>query len=234
MKTGGVAMKARNYRTGMEVGLAAAPRPSSTTSVIVQDRSNLYREGLQLLLESSTGIRVIALAGDGGMLEAACRIQPPDAVLFEAARVPWDVASLVDQIRQSAPGATLIGTFSHELRRHRSIEGVVYVRRTSPSSVFLRSIKSRGRDTHSPSRQDEAGFGSTDNLTQRELQVLALICGGHTTRQVSERLGISAKTVENRKQALFAKLGVQNQSHAVAIAMRTGLLGSGTSRDADA
>ena len=60
------------------------------------------------------------------------------------------------------------------------------------------------------------------------LQVLALISGGSTTSQIAERLGISAKTVENRRQALFAKLGVQNQSHAVAVAMRTGLLGVGT------
>jgi DNA-binding CsgD family transcriptional regulator len=61
-------------------------------------------------------------------------------------------------------------------------------------------------------------------LTARELDVLGLVGAGHTTREVSEALGISPKTVENHKQRIFVKLGVQNQAHAVAVAMRTGLL----------
>jgi len=63
-------------------------------------------------------------------------------------------------------------------------------------------------------------------LTKREMQVLALISGGLTTQQIAERLGISAKTVESRRQALFAKLGVQSQSHAVSVAIRAGFLGN--------
>jgi len=56
--------------------------------------------------------------------------------------------------------------------------------------------------------------------------VLALISAGLTTAQIAIRMGISRKTVENRRQSLFAKLGVQNQSHAIAVAIRTGVLGS--------
>jgi DNA-binding CsgD family transcriptional regulator len=41
---------------------------------------------------------------------------------------------------------------------------------------------------------------------------------------VAEAMGISPKTVENHKQRIFSKLGVQNQAHAVAVAMRQGLL----------
>jgi DNA-binding CsgD family transcriptional regulator len=61
-------------------------------------------------------------------------------------------------------------------------------------------------------------------LSQREVQVLGEIGSGSTTRIVAETMGISPKTVENHKQRIFAKLGVQNQAHAVAVAMRQGLL----------
>ncbi len=54
-----------------------------------------------------------------------------------------------------------------------------------------------------------------------------MIGAGCTTREVGARLGISAKTVENHKRQLFRRLGVQNQAHAVAIAMRRGLISSG-------
>jgi len=64
----------------------------------------------------------------------------------------------------------------------------------------------------------------TGTLTPRELDVLRLVAAGLTTGEIGPRLGISPKTVENHKQRLFAKLGVQNQAHAVSIAMRAGLL----------
>jgi DNA-binding NarL/FixJ family response regulator len=62
-------------------------------------------------------------------------------------------------------------------------------------------------------------------LTERETEVLRLIADGLTTRDVAGRLGISPRTVENYKQHMFAKLGVQSRAHAVAVASRTGLLG---------
>ena len=54
--------------------------------------------------------------------------------------------------------------------------------------------------------------------------MLGEIGAGSTTRGVAETMGISPKTVENHKQRIFSKLGVQNQAHAVAVAMRQGLL----------
>lgn len=62
--------------------------------------------------------------------------------------------------------------------------------------------------------------GVHDALSPREVEILRAISGGHTTREISEQLEISAKTVENHKQRIFAKLGVQNKAHAVALSAR--------------
>ena len=64
-------------------------------------------------------------------------------------------------------------------------------------------------------------------LTPREVEILTRIARGFSTREVSEQLGISPRTVENHKRRIFAKLDVQNQAHAVAIATRAGLLEAG-------
>jgi DNA-binding NarL/FixJ family response regulator len=61
-------------------------------------------------------------------------------------------------------------------------------------------------------------------LTERETEVLQLIAEGLTTKDVSVQLGISPKTVENYKQHMFSKLGVQSRAHAVAVGSRLGLL----------
>jgi DNA-binding CsgD family transcriptional regulator len=61
-------------------------------------------------------------------------------------------------------------------------------------------------------------------LTPREREVLELVSTGLTSRVISTHLGVSPKTIENHKQRIFHKLGVQNQGHAVANALRAGLI----------
>jgi DNA-binding CsgD family transcriptional regulator len=61
-------------------------------------------------------------------------------------------------------------------------------------------------------------------LTPREEDVLALLAEGCTSHEVAERLDMSHKVVTTHKQRVFAKLEVQNQAHAVATAIRLGLL----------
>ena len=69
-----------------------------------------------------------------------------------------------------------------------------------------------------------AGPRKSASLSDRELQVLRLVSRGLTAEQIAELLHLSPRTVANHKARVFAKLGVQNQSHAVATAMREGLL----------
>jgi DNA-binding NarL/FixJ family response regulator len=57
-------------------------------------------------------------------------------------------------------------------------------------------------------------------LSAREVEILRAISAGHTTREISAQLKISSKTVDNHKQRIFAKLGVQNAAHAVAAVAR--------------
>jgi DNA-binding CsgD family transcriptional regulator len=53
-------------------------------------------------------------------------------------------------------------------------------------------------------------------LTAREREIVSLVSRGLAAKQVARQLGISAKTVENHKTRIFAKLGVPNQTAAVA------------------
>ncbi|HXR72131.1 response regulator transcription factor [Actinocrinis sp.] len=61
-------------------------------------------------------------------------------------------------------------------------------------------------------------------LTARELDVLRLLSLGRRCTQVGEQLGVSARTVENHKRRIFAKLDVHGETQAVAEALRRGLL----------
>ena len=61
-------------------------------------------------------------------------------------------------------------------------------------------------------------------LTDREQQVLSLIAEGHPTREVAEQLCYSERTVKNVLHDVVTKLGARSRSHAVAHAVREGLI----------
>ena len=70
--------------------------------------------------------------------------------------------------------------------------------------------------------------GGPAGLTAREAQVLRLIAEGATTRAVSDRLFISAKTADNHIQHIYTKLGVTNRAAATRWALDHGLLEAAT------
>jgi DNA-binding NarL/FixJ family response regulator len=61
-------------------------------------------------------------------------------------------------------------------------------------------------------------------LTDHEMQVLGAIGRRDTTRGVAHRMGITPDEVESHKQRIFSKLAVQDESRALAVALRRGLL----------
>lgn len=64
-------------------------------------------------------------------------------------------------------------------------------------------------------------------LTQREMMIVFLMSAGHTASEIAKLLELRPRTVENRKRSIYEKLGVGNQSHAVAKAIFLGLLQPG-------
>src|SRR5215469_15259647 len=65
-------------------------------------------------------------------------------------------------------------------------------------------------------------------LTQREMMIVFLMAAGHTASEIAALLELAPRTVENRKRIIYEKLGVGNQSHAVAKAIALGLLQPGS------
>jgi DNA-binding NarL/FixJ family response regulator len=211
------------------------PRRSQKSTVLIQDRSRLFRESLQLVLSEDDRMSVVDTVATGGDLLAACTDSPVDAVVLESAGVPWDVPQLIGQLAAIDGAIHAVGTYPPALHRH-SVDGVVCISRNASGRSVAAAIAGLDADLDEHDRVFGADSGdAARRLTQRELQVLALISSGLTTSQISERLRISVKTVESRRQAMFAKLGVQSQSHAVAVGMRSGLLGhhNGTVTTAD-
>jgi DNA-binding CsgD family transcriptional regulator len=64
---------------------------------------------------------------------------------------------------------------------------------------------------------------SARKITPRELEVLALIADGHSTKEIAQTLWITDETVRTHVRRLLSRLGARTRAHAVAIAYRDGL-----------
>jgi DNA-binding NarL/FixJ family response regulator len=69
-----------------------------------------------------------------------------------------------------------------------------------------------------------AGARTFGGLTQRELRVLRLLADGCSTSEIARELCYSERTIKNAIQAMTARLQLRNRSHAVAYALRQGLI----------
>ncbi len=190
-------------------------------SVAVQQRLRLFREGLATRLASESDIDVVGVVRTPEELVALCHAQRPDVAVVDADADEGQVARLARSLRSADPSVRLIGVVARGLVTPTTIaaprsELNAVVSHADGVAEILRAIhRETWRARPAPARRFRTG--RHHNLTDREAGVLHLVGAGCTSREISDRLDISAKTVENHKQRAFRKLGVQNRAHAVAV-----------------
>lgn len=196
--------------------------------VCVQQRERLFREGLGQLLHAHDDVELVGTARTGDDLVTLCEQARPDVALLEVDAPEWNPARIGARIRRRLPRVDLIGVYAAltvaeaRLIRQAGIP-LLLSRREGIVPIIDAVCGIRRPRSHRPEMVDHADAAQM-SLTPREVAVLTLVGGGHTSREISAQLQISHKTVENHKQRIFGKLGVQNQAHAVAVAMRNGTI----------
>ncbi|MCE7001443.1 LuxR C-terminal-related transcriptional regulator [Kibdelosporangium philippinense] len=193
-------------------------------SVVLQHHNRLFREMLAANLAREPDIALLGTAASGPELIQLCDLRRPTVALFEADAPRWSNDRLVSLLLPPGRLMRMIGmhqslTTAHVIRAYEAgVSALV------PYSGGLEPLLAAIRAPSSAIETARAKRGGGDALTQRELEVLYLVCAGYPPRQIGLELGISPHTVENHKQRIFTKLGVHSQAHAAASAVRLGLL----------
>jgi DNA-binding NarL/FixJ family response regulator len=193
--------------------------------VLLQEERQLIRSGLAGILAEEPRLTLLGAVRTWDELVVGCAEGPPDAVVL-GLRGGADVATFVHGLRAENPGLRVValhGAGCAELRRSATAAGVdgLVTYRAGTASIVAAVL---GEPVLV--ENDEPPVGP---LTERELQVLGHLAQGTTAAECAAALAVSRKTVDAHKQRIFAKLHVQNQAHAVALAHRMGLLGRAAS-----
>jgi DNA-binding NarL/FixJ family response regulator len=199
-----------------------------TLTVILQEPRRLVVEGTAKLLESNADAQVVLAVTDPAELVDRNAPKADVAILSIETETPL-LLRTVRALRRRQRDMRVIGTFRRaawaptESEAYRHLAAVVA--HEEGTAALLTAICGEGGSAPSIRRfRENAGESRPPALTQRERDVLTLLAGGCSAQEASDRLQISRKTVENHKQRMFSKLGVQSQAHAVARAMRSGVL----------
>ncbi len=195
----------------------------TVTAAFVVDASPLWRAGLVDLLQAQPEVTVVGSAGEVKDLE---RSNVVDLVVIHLAGEPpvaWGRA-LHDAQRRS-PAARLIGIHdglsSTDLAELTGDTGASFVDEGSDEDALVRALADPGHRTR---QRWEAPTMGPVPLKERESAILSRVAAGMTSAEVAADLGLGVRTVENAKKALFVRLGVLSQAHAVSLAVSLGLL----------
>jgi NarL family two-component system response regulator LiaR len=209
-------------------------------SVLLVDDHPVVIEGLRKLLETSGDIEVTGSANDAAQALERARSLRPDVILLDL-RMPG--ASGIQATRrlreQEFRGAVILLTsYGDQAYVRQALEAGAdgYLLKSTPSEQLIDSIRSaaRGRRQLSPELLDGvlADFGGLArektvrdaDLSEDDLAILRLAGEGHTNREIALSMSRSEIAIKKRLQVIFAKLGAIDRAHAVAEAMRRGLI----------
>jgi len=208
--------------------------------VFIADDQMLIRQGIRTLLEMDANLTVVGEAADGAEAVAALLSTPADVLLLDI-RMPGkdgidvlrtlsaggalpptlilttfdDSDVVLDGIRAGARGFLLKDVSYQQLvAAIRAVASGATVFQPAVTERLLRAGQTARIDTDAPRQQ----------LTGREAEVVRLMAGGYSNREIATALGTAEGTVKNHVSSILAKFGVRDRTRAVLKALESGLL----------
>lgn len=208
---------------------AAAPLPEQDAPpqrrlrVLVVDDHDVVHWGFRLMLGQLPWVERCLSARTGAEALAMCRRYEPHVALVDLFLGAESGPDVCERLRAEAPAPRVLlmsGAGGIAPRAARAAGAVGFISKDWPAGEIAKLVRMVG-DGKEVFRETDAAAAPA--LTEREREILALIAGGATNREIAQALYLSPHTVKEHTSSLYRKLGARNRADAVQRAQRLGL-----------
>jgi DNA-binding NarL/FixJ family response regulator len=191
----------------------------------------VFREGLATIIGSQRDMCLVAQAANAAEAMEEFRLHRPDITLMDLRLPGTNGTDTLIAIRGEFPRAHIIMLTSSdsdgEIQRAMRAGASAYILKSMPKDELLnvvRAVHSGRRHIPPEVAARLAEHLGDEDLTSRELEVLRFIRDGCRNKQIADQMTIAESTVNFHIKNLVDKLGANDRTHAVTIALRRGLL----------
>jgi two-component system NarL family response regulator len=199
--------------------------------VLTVDDHPLLREGIAAVLSNQADLTVVGEASNGFEAVERCRALAPDIVLMDLEMPNMNGIEAIAAIRTVLPKTHVIVVTAHgsdaQILRALNAGAAGYLLKDGLRKELVDTIRRvhAGHRGFSPAvAQRIVERQMDDALTERELGVLMSVAAGNSNKIVADKLSISEETVKTHMRSILSKLGANDRTHAVTIAVKRGLI----------
>ena len=212
-----------------------------STTILLADDHQIFREGLRALLENEPNLEVIADAADGRTMVKLAQKLSPDVVIMDISMSDLNGIVATRQIIDSAPGVKVVALSMHSDRRFVAAMlkagALGYVLKECAFEELTHAVQTvtQGRIYLSTKAADvvvkdylrrlpEADSTLYSLLTPLECEVLQLLAEGKSTKKIAYLLHMNIRAVQSHRRHIMEKLDIHSISGLTKYAIREGLI----------
>ncbi|TDD22992.1 response regulator [Nonomuraea diastatica] len=210
--------------------------------VLIADDQALVRAGVRMLLQAAGDMEVVGEAVDGAEAVRLAERHLPDVILMDLRMPKVDGLEAIKRVLRARPGGRIVvlTTFAEDANVYAALRAgavgflvkdddpermVDAVRRAAAGEQLLApSVLRRVVERFLAAGEEHVAPAPPAGLTEREVEVLALVGAGLSNAEIAEELHVGVTTVKTHIAAAMDKLGLRNRIQAAVVAHRTGLV----------
>lgn len=204
---------------------------SEEIRIMCVDDHPLMHKGIGALVESQPDMTIVTAVSKAGDALGSFREAKPDITLMDLRLPDGNGIDTMISILKEFPDARIIilTMFEGDIEIQRALKSGAfgYILKNMPPEDLLqviRSVHSGKKRVHPVIAANLADHLGEENLTPREIEVLQLISGGNSNKEIGNRLFISEETVKGHVKNILGKLDANDRTQAVSIGVRRGII----------
>jgi two-component system response regulator NreC len=207
---------------------AASPEPPTPIRIVLADDHPVVRVGLKTLLETEPGFEVVAEAATTADAARYVRGHHPQVLILDLNMPGESGLELIPRLRQEAPAtAIVVLTMQRDpafARQALSAGALGYVIKDAADGELVMAVRHavKGESYLNPQMgvliATQPLDGRPGDLTEREVEILRLIAGGHTNPEIAAQLFLSVRTIEAHRSHIHQKLALDTRAELVRFA----------------